>query len=175
VTPLSPGTTLATRANLKTKVNPFVLAIPALFDCVGSTLMNVALTQCAASVYQMMRGIIVVITAIFSVIFLGKKQYVHHIISLIIIVIAVAIVGLASVLLAKKDDDESSKGNQTTFLGILLLLLAQCFTGGQFIVEEKFLGDYYLDPLQAVGLEGFWGCVYYAILLPIFQFVKCEG
>ena len=40
--------------------------------------MFVALTMCAASVYQMMRGIIVVITALFALIFLGKKQYRHH-------------------------------------------------------------------------------------------------
>jgi hypothetical protein len=37
-----------------------------------------------------------------------------------------------------------------------------------FIVEEKLLGDYYLDPLKVVGWEGIWGCCYYAILLPIF-------
>jgi hypothetical protein len=37
-----------------------------------------------------------------------------------------------------------------------------------FIVEEKLLGDYVLDPLKVVGLEGMWGIVYYLILLPIF-------
>jgi hypothetical protein len=35
--------------------------------------MFVALTQCAASVYQMMRGIIVVITAGMAMLFLGRK------------------------------------------------------------------------------------------------------
>ena len=58
---------------------------------------------------------------------------------------------------------------------MLLLLLAQCFTGGQFITEEKILGGYYLDSLLVVGLEGFWGCLYYAILLPIFQHINCTG
>jgi hypothetical protein len=43
-----------------------------------------------------------------------------------------------------------------------------------FIVEEKLLGDYYLDPLKVVGLEGVWGVLMYAILLPIFQFIKCD-
>ncbi len=52
-------------------------------------------------------------------------------------------------------------------------MIAQCFSGGMFIVEEKLLSGYYLDPLYIVGLEGFWGCFYYAILLPIFQNVKC--
>jgi hypothetical protein len=37
------------------------------------------------------------------------------------------------------------------------------------------LSGYYLDPLLVVGLEGFWGCCYYAILLPIFQQVQCTS
>jgi len=45
----------------------------------------------------MMRGFIVVITAIMAVIFLGRKQYMHHIISLLFIVIAVILVGLIGI------------------------------------------------------------------------------
>jgi drug/metabolite transporter (DMT)-like permease len=58
-------------------------------------------------------------------------------------------------------------------LGIVLLLVAQCFTGTQFIVEEKILGNYVLNPMYIVGWEGFFGCVYYLITLPILQFIKC--
>lgn len=71
--PLSPGGQAAKETKLKTSINPVLLAIPACCDICGSTLMFVALTQCAASVYQMMRGIIVVITAGMSVLFLGGK------------------------------------------------------------------------------------------------------
>ena len=71
--PLSPGGAAAEQTKMKTKINPFLLLIPASFDICGSTLMFVALTQCAASVYQMMRGIIVVITAAMSILFLGAK------------------------------------------------------------------------------------------------------
>ena len=60
-------------------------------------------------------------------------------------------------------------------MGVLLLVLSQVFTGCLFIVEEKLLKDYYLDPLYVIGLEGMWGCCYYAILLPIFQNVNCTG
>jgi len=48
---MSPGTTAANTVHLKTSINPLWLAIPAAFDVVGSTLMNVALTMVAASVY----------------------------------------------------------------------------------------------------------------------------
>ena len=126
--PLSPGTKMAQQTKLKTDINPLLLAIPATFDFCGSTLMFVALTQCAASVYQMMRGAIVVITAAMAVIFLGRKQYVHHILSLVVIVLAVAIVGLVGVLHTK--DDGGDDTGKTTILGVLLLVIAQCFTGG---------------------------------------------
>jgi len=68
-----------------------------------------------------------------------------------------------------------SESTPTSVLGVLLLIVSQCFTGLQFISEEKILGGYYLDPLLVVGLEGFWGCLYFIILLPIFQHIKCDG
>ena len=71
--PLSPGGALAEQVKMKTWINPLWLAIPTMCDLTGSTLMFVALTQCAASVYQMMRGIIVLVTAILSIIFLKRK------------------------------------------------------------------------------------------------------
>lgn len=36
---------------LKTSINILWLAFPAVFDCIGCTLMYIALTDCAASVY----------------------------------------------------------------------------------------------------------------------------
>jgi len=49
--PSSPGTVMAQAKNLKTKINPFYFAAPAGFDVFASTLMNIALLSCAASVY----------------------------------------------------------------------------------------------------------------------------
>ena len=56
-----------------------------------------------------------------------------------------------------------------------MLLISQIFFGGLFVAEEKILGDYYLDPLKVVGLEGMWGLCYYAVLLPILQFIPCHN
>lgn len=58
--------------------------------------MFVGLGMTAASVYQMMRGAIVIITALMAFLFLGRKQYLHHILSLAAIVTGVALVGVAS-------------------------------------------------------------------------------
>lgn len=71
-------------------------------------------------------------------------------------------VGLAALIY------ESAGDAETKPLGIILLVISQLFAGSMYIVEEKLLGQYYLDPLKVVGLEGCWGVLMYAILLPIF-------
>jgi len=84
-----------------------------------STLLNIALTMTAASVYQMMRGAIVIITALMALIFLKKKQYSHHWASLITIFIGVFLVGLSSLIYPKGDHAES-----TSAIGIILVIVA---------------------------------------------------
>lgn len=128
--------------------------------------MNIALTMVAASVYQMLRGTIIIITAAMAIIFLKKKLYLHHWSSMAVIFIGVFLVGLAALVI--KSSDEEGQDEETKPLGLVLLVIAQLFTGSMFIVEEKLLGDYYLDPLKVVGLEGLWGVLMWAILLPIF-------
>lgn len=53
------------------------------------------------------------------------------------------------------------------------MILAQCFSGGVYITEEKLLDGFRLDPFFVVGCEGFFGTLYFIILLPIFQKVNC--
>ncbi|CDW86516.1 nucleotide-sugar transporter [Stylonychia lemnae] len=172
--PQSPGTQQADMLHLKTHINPLLLAIPAGFDIVASTLMNIALTMVAASVYQMLRGMIIIITAVMAIIFLKKKLFRHHWSSIVVIFLGVFMVGLAALYFKTDEEKQQSAGQETKPLGLGLLLLAQLFTGGMFIVEEKLLSDYYLDPLKIVGLEGVWGLLMYAVLLPIFNNIPCD-
>jgi drug/metabolite transporter (DMT)-like permease len=167
---MSPGANLAKTVKQKTNINPLLLAIPASCDVCGTTLMFVALIMVPASVYQMMRGLIVPITALMSVVFLKKKQYRHHLVGIILIITGVFLVGYVSVA-GNKSDSGDSGGSE--LFGIFLLVVSQCFTGVMFITEEKILGDYYLEPFQIVGTEGMWGLAYYILLLPIMQIVQC--
>ena len=118
----------------------------------------------------MLRGMIIIITAFMSVIFLKRKLFVHHWSSIVVIFLGVFLVGLAAFLEKKSDADTTP----TKPLGLILLIIAQFFAGTLFIVEEKLLGSYYLDPLKVVGLEGLWGLIMWCILLPIFQQIKCH-
>lgn len=54
------------------------------------------------------------------------------------------------------------------------MIISQCFSGGKYITEELLLVGKGLDPLYVVGWEGFFGMIYYIILLPIFQHIKCS-
>jgi len=149
----------------------FLLAIPAACDFFASTLLGFALLNLATSVYQMLRGGLVLVTALLSVIFLGKKQYRHHILGLVIVFFSVFTLGLAGLLY--KDTDKNSR--TTNFLGIFMICLSLLFTGIQFIVEEKLLGQYHIDPLKVVGFEGMWGVIFYAFFLTIFQYIRCDN
>ena len=122
----------------------------------------------------MMRGFINVVTPILSIIFLKQKQYTHHWIAIACIVAGVAEVGYVAIALEGSDDDDGGSAGSMVF-GIVLLLIAQLFTGTMFIVEEYFIGDYYLDPMKVVGTEGMWGLSYYFAILPVMQAIKCDG
>ena len=142
-----------------------LLAIPAAFDIVSSSLMNVALTLIPASIYQMLRGMIIIVTATMSILFLKRKLYVHHWSSIAVIFSGVALVGVAALLNSKPEGSEEESVNP---MGIVLVIVSQFFAGGLYIVEEKLLSDYYLDPLKVVGLEGLWGFIMTLVILPIF-------
>lgn len=134
--------------------------------------MNIALTMMPVGIWQMMRGLIVPICAFFSICFLKKKLYRHHWTAICLIVFGVFFVGTVGVMYSKKHDtDEGGQGSVGT--GVILVVISQCFTGVQFITEEKILADYYLDPFQIVGTEGMWGLAVYMLLLPLMQYIRC--
>lgn len=67
--------------------------------------------------------------------------------------------------LFRKRSPSSLKGDEdvsetiTALLGVLLILFAQFFTAGQFVLEEKIMSRYSVEPLMAVGYEGFFGLI----------------
>jgi drug/metabolite transporter (DMT)-like permease len=160
------------------EASPFMLAIPALCDFFGSTIMTFGLTMMAGSVYQMFRGSLIFFTALLSVIFLKNKLYRHNYLALVIVITGLLLVGLASKIFPPDVDPDCGDGDGGTkdsFWGIILVVIAQVFSATQMIIEEKFMKGYHCHPLKAVGWEGFWGSLIYIILLIIFQFVPCEA
>ncbi|CAK3893675.1 Solute carrier family 35 member F6 [Lecanosticta acicola] len=162
-----------------------LLALPAICDICGTTLMNVGLLFVAASIYQMTRGALVLFVGLFSVVFLKRHLGGWKWASLFIVVLGVAVVGLAGALENKETEPElpghtSPDGSTDLFhkvtvlvrdevsameahtaaetvLGFFLIAFAQVFTATQFVLEESIMERYSMEPLQVVGWEGVFG------------------
>ena len=159
-----------------------ILALPAICDILGTTLMNAGLLFVAASIYQMTRGALVLFVGLFSVIFLRRHLGGWKWASLFIVVAGVALVGLAGVLekgvphlpgdtqpgpdvhdnLIRNYVRAAISSLEThtpaeTILGITMIAGAQIFTASQFVLAESIMERYSMDPIQVVGWEGVFG------------------
>lgn len=159
-----------------------LLALPAICDILGTTLMNAGLLFVAASIYQMTRGALVLFVGLFSVLFLRRHLGGWKWASLFIVVAGVALVGLAGVLektpasipgdtRPNPDVHENLIRNYAraaigalethtpaeTILGVTMIAGAQIFTASQFVLEESIMECYSMDPIQVVGWEGIFG------------------
>jgi len=160
-----------------------LLALPACCDIAGTTLMNVGLLFVAASIYQMTRGALVLFVGLFSVWFLKRHLGLYKWFSLFVVVFGVAIVGLAGAITRDDKATPSSIGIQTTApskavmttIGVLLIAGAQIFTATQFVLEERIMEKYAMEPIKVVGWEGIFGFVVTVIGMVILHFAIGTG
>ena len=178
--PLNPAVKVLTKNNedrLPLKgIKVSLLALPAICDICGTTLMNVGFLFVVASIYQMTRGALVLFVGLFSVAFLKRRLYLYQWLALVLVVLGVGIVGLAGALykenskstseaalllvkevVARTKDIANSPDAVRTIIGIFLIAGAQIFTATQFVLEEFILEKYALEPLKVVGWEGLFG------------------
>ncbi|KAF8739476.1 hypothetical protein AX14_009458 [Amanita brunnescens Koide BX004] len=157
--------------------------IPAICDLTGTTLMNVGLLYTPVSIYQMTRGALVLFVGTFSVLFLRRRLWFYQWLSLVVVMAGVGLVGYSGSLIKDAVKQAtlhllSSPGRPNTIqgeepeltkavVGVFFILLAQIFTATQFVVEERLLGRYTVEPLVAVGLEGSFGALSVLLLMPI--------
>lgn len=166
----NPRSSIATKPELP-EVSPFLFLITCLCDVIGTTLLNFALLMMAGSVFQMLRGGIIIVTCVFLILFLKKHPKNYQWLGVGIVFIGIFIVGLSSQL---DNHNSSKKKEETKPLGIILLIFSLLFQGFQFIYQEKILLSYKCHPMQLVAWEGTWGILIFVILLPIFQFIPCN-
>jgi drug/metabolite transporter (DMT)-like permease len=169
-----------------------------------------------ASVYQMLRGTLVLFAGMFTVVILRRRLFSHHWLGMVLITAGAALVGASSIIYAQDDavagahnglslreqaallphlpahvwqvlrhgkhgggGDGGSGGGAAAaataaapLFGDVLVVCAQAFTALQFILEEKFLVQYKVPALLAVGLEGCWGFALCALAMPVLTFVR---
>ncbi|KAJ4454856.1 putative Solute carrier family 35 member F6 [Paratrimastix pyriformis] len=137
-----------------------------LCDLAGTTLAGIGLLFTFASVYQMLRGSIIIFTAIWSVLFFKRKMEHYRWTAIGVTVIGLIFVGLSGVLSSTTAKDTPSWEMQ--LLGCLLIVAGQLANSTQMIIEEKNLKGYAMNPLIVVGSEGVWGfLITISVALPI--------
>lgn len=152
------------------ETSPFLFLFPACCDLLGTTLAGIGLLYVDASVWQMLRGSIIIFSGILSVIFLKKKFVAYHWTSIGIVTIGLACVGVAGLEHAKSE--HKKKGSDKAALGIALVVAGQLCSAVQMVFEETFMKGRNLKPLRVVGMEGFWGFVVMACaVLPSLYFI----
>lgn len=121
--------------------------------------MNVGLLWVPVSVYQMLRGSLVLFVGLFSVLFLHRRLPLEQWLSLFVVMLGIAIVGLSNAIsttpVGDGDDGGAGGGKEDVgkaVLGAGLVLFAQIFTASQFVIEEKIMTRYSLAPLVSSGL-----------------------
>ena len=160
----------------------WVLIPAAMCDMTGISMMYFALTLTSVSSYEMLKGAVIIFTGINSKLFLKRQMSWKKWVSLVIILAGLITVGLADVLQSAKPSlldtetaiPKSYKGchfntNASAIsnevVGDIMVVVAQIFMSFQFVYEEKVLNCYEIEPLQAVGWEGFYGLAIMTILL----------
>jgi len=147
--------------------SPWIFALPAVCDMTGTSLMYLGLNLTYASVYQMLRGSVVIFTGIFTVVFLKKPLFRFQWLGMLLVLVGLLFVGLASVV-GSGDDDNNAPD---PVLGDIIIVCAQVIVAIQMVVEEKFLSKHDIPPLQVVGLEGMFGFTLTSFFLFLFYFI----
>ncbi|POY70176.1 hypothetical protein BMF94_6759 [Rhodotorula taiwanensis] len=143
--------------------------LPAMCDNCATTCMNVGLFFVPVSVYQMLRGALVLWVGIFSVLFLHRRLTRAQWTALVVCVIGVAVVGSSSLISHKRSEPETQAedGTVSPLVGIALILVAQLFTASQFVIEERIMEHHSVEPLLAAGYEGICGFITTVVILLI--------
>jgi len=120
------------------------------FGCIGMVLVP-------ASVWQMLRGAMIIFAAIFSVTFLGKKMFLYGWFGVTLCVAGVATIGAASIVGSSGKSGNGGQGDWSLAFGIGMILFGQVLQAGQMVLEEWLLKTVNLPALQVIGWEGLWG------------------
>lgn len=146
----------------------FYVAGPACCDLLATSLMNIGLLYIQASVWQMLRGSMVLFSSLFCAFILKRPHYPFMWWSVLGIVIALAIVGFAAV--ASTGVGKAGVTPGQVAMAIALTVGSQLIQASQIVVEDFLLHDMTCSPVLIVGLEGLWGTIITCTLfLPIIQ------
>ncbi|KAK2175086.1 hypothetical protein NP493_753g00007 [Ridgeia piscesae] len=142
--------------------NRLIFLPAAMLDMCGTSLMYVGLNLTFASSFQMLRGAVIIFTALLSVAFLRSRIRIYMWIGMMLIVFGLLFVGVSDVMFG---GTSTGTGLNGIISGDLLIIMAQIIVATQMVYEQKFIMKYNVPALQAVGWEGFFGASVLGLLL----------
>ncbi len=178
--------------------NPLYLAVAGMCDMTATSMMYVGLTMTYVSTFQVcqsasertcsvsrlsfcagsesiscsaqiLRGFVVVVTAVFSQFVLKRKQQVYQWAGVAMVVVGTVVVGSAPYVPPPMgtDDGVSDASASNPALGNAIIVLAQIVVGAQMCWEEKYVTEYNIPALLVVGWEGLFGLFAIHMLITI--------
>ena len=134
--------------------------LPTCCDLLGTTLSGIGLLWVPASIWQMLRGSIIIFAGLLSVLFLKRTLGAQKWFGIGVTAVGLCLVGLSSLL----GNSGGAVSGGKLALGVFLVVIAQLFSALQMIVEEAFMKGLSKDkrlwlPMHVVGMEGCYGIV----------------
>ncbi|KAF4661556.1 hypothetical protein FOL46_005681 [Perkinsus olseni] len=150
-----------------------LIAFPAVLDLVATVFCFLGLLYNSASVYQMLRGSMIIFSAIFSVLFLKRQLRAYHWFGVLICVVAVVVVGVANMKSTTTSvDSPSDETPGLRAFGMVMIILGQVVQALQVVVEERLLRHHTIAPFLITGMEGIWGTLFmFVIAFPIIYMI----
>ncbi|CAJ0606055.1 unnamed protein product [Cylicocyclus nassatus] len=141
--------------------NPLVFLPPACCDILATSIMYIGLNLTTASSFQMLRGAVIVFTGLLSVGMLGARIQGYKWIGMILVILGLVVVGVTDIMY----DDDPLDDKNAIITGNLLIIMAQIIVAIQMVYEQKYLNQYDVPALFAVGLEGLFGMTILSVLM----------
>lgn len=138
-----------------TSTSVWIISIPTLFDLFATACGTTGLLYTNVSVYQMLRGAMLVWTAFLSVVFLRRKLSKLNYSGIALCVSGIILVGLANIW-----SEPSDKSRSDTFFGIMIILVGQILQAAQVVIEEFLLRDLHMSSVRIVAWEGLFGVMH---------------
>ena len=154
-----------------------LISIPAILDLIATACCFVGILYNSASVFQMLRGSMIIFSALLSVVVLKKRLYGYHWLGVALCCLAILVVGYSNIMGASLSSSGSyiSSNNlpqSRVVFGMMLIVIGQVVQASQVVLEEKLLRGYSIEPFQIVGMEGVWGtAAMLFIFFPILYFL----
>lgn len=157
-----------------------MLIIPSFCDLLCTALLLIAQLYITASLWQMMRGSIIIITALLKRFILQKRLRRYMWAGVGIITIAMCLVASTSFITAHEGETSKDPRIGNTHIlhisamyfllttcglrfrlppGVLLVIVGCIAQGIQYVFEERVMAVEGAPPLVVIGMEGLWGTV----------------